>query len=216
MQGMCLHPGRVSAQPATFDTLIQLQGVDRVIAGEPFWPNRTMDLHMLAAPSAGANDDPACMDSTPYGYYMRIGARTDKWIVDIQGGGWCPDVYNCWLRTLDTYVNSTLGSSRNWGLTATSPNFGPRFDDWSYIHLPYCDGSSFSGMVFEPLPTTFGPHGNDTLVHVAPSTHVRSPRRVCEHWSAVCPRVVRVHCLDSACETHTPVGHLIDTLPPVQ
>jgi hypothetical protein len=245
---MCIHPGRVSAQQSTLDTLTQLQGVNRVLAGESFWPNRTMSLHLLGKPRAGSNEDPACMDSSPYGYYMHVGARAGKWVVSIQGGGWCPDVYNCWLRTLDSYVNSTLGitrtastvvfaltsnlatasattatyycptahinhvgahthihsptrrstyppaqllaqpstrspthplthiptiptllthlltthhpnsthppthlptiptlltrptpcpgSSRNWGPTASAPNFGPRFDDWSYIYLP--------------------------------------------------------------------------------
>lgn len=93
MGGMCIHPGRVAAQPETFNTLLQLQGVNRVLAGGAFWPDRTLDLHLLSTPRPGANDDPACMDGTPYGYYMRVGARSDKWIVNIQGGGWCPDLY---------------------------------------------------------------------------------------------------------------------------
>lgn len=160
--GFCIHPGNPASEPETTATIEQLQQDSRTIAGGGFL-NLTMELHLLPPPRFGSNADPACMDSSPYGYYLKVGAITDRWIISIQGGGWSPDLYQSWLRTQDVYVNSTLGSSRNWSPTSGGQYISPRFADWSQLYLPYCDGSSFSGLVLDLQQTSYGPHGNDTL-----------------------------------------------------
>lgn len=159
----CINPGDPSVQPQSYETINQLQISGRALSGKPPL-NVTLSLQLLPPPRHGSNSDPACLDSTPYGYYLRVGERRDKWIVSIVGGGWSPDEYQSWLRTQDEYANSTLGSSRNWAQTANGQYFGPRFEEYSQIYLPYCDGSSFSSLVLDPLQTGYGPYNNDTLV----------------------------------------------------
>lgn len=159
----CINPGDPNTQPQSYQTINQLQIDGRALSGKPPL-NLTLTLQLLPHPRPGSNSDPACMDSTPYGYYIRLGKRTDKWLVAVQGGGWSPDLYQSWLRTQDSYVNSTLGSSRNWEKTANGQYFGPRFEEYSQIYLPYCDGSSFSSLVLDPQQTEYGPNKNDTLV----------------------------------------------------
>eukprot|EP01050_Picozoa_sp_SAG11_P038881 SAG11_NODE_16088_length_557_cov_0.792576_1_plen_103_part_10 len=61
-----------------------------------------------------------CLDGTPGGYYIRThnakGEKADpqRWIVFMQGGGWCSSDENCAER-----AGSSLGSSTGWGPTYT-------------------------------------------------------------------------------------------------
>lgn len=73
----------------------------------------------------------------------------------LEGGGWCPDPWQCYLRTLPDYSGGNLGSSKAWPGWSWGWWFGPDFVDWSYLSLPYCDGASYSGAAWEPLETPY-------------------------------------------------------------
>ena len=158
----CLHPGLPAAEPWTTEVLEIAAAAENALNGVPPNPH-TLALQMLPPPRAGASADPACLDGTAYGYYAHVGTDATRWIVSIEGGGWCPDLWNCYLRTEDFYANASLGSSRNWLPTAFAMDFGAAFNGWSYLLLPYCSGDSFSGLALEPAPTPYGNYSNATI-----------------------------------------------------
>jgi Pectinacetylesterase len=144
----CLHPGRPSAQPATFFNVeaahaatLQMQGLPTV--------NRNASIIWLPDPQNAG--DPACLDSSRYGYYALRG-RENKWLVSLGGGGWCVTLEECFDRTQPHYQGGVLGSSKNWANWSFAFDFGPQFDGWSYLELPYCSGDSYTGNVDHPVP----------------------------------------------------------------
>lgn len=93
-----------------------------------------------------AKSDARCMDGSRFGYYFRpatdeIHAR--KWVIELQGGGWCFDEGDCYGRTLSSYSNGVLGSSENW--TSTMGGYFLESQDWNRVFLRYCSGESFTG-----------------------------------------------------------------------
>lgn len=106
-----------------------------------------------------------CLDGSRAGYYLNKGQgdNANKFIIYLQGGGWCYDVTvpptkagtiaNCKDRS-----QGSLGSSKSWwstnrydGFLDTDPNENPLFYDWSMVYVPYCDGTSFSGNLKTPI-----------------------------------------------------------------
>ena len=75
---------------------------------------------------------------------------TDKWIVHLMGGGWCYDEAECVYRS-----GTLLGSSKGWppvlnfagGIVSTNMTVNPKFYNWNFVYLIYCDGASFAGDV---------------------------------------------------------------------
>eukprot|EP00898_Chlorokybus_atmophyticus_P002121 jgi/Chlat1/290/Chrsp1S03060 len=96
----------------------------------------------------------ACLDGSPPGYYWRKGkgAAAARWIIHLEGGGWCYDLAQCAQR-----ARTRLGSSRHWstttptsGILSADPAVNPDFYDSSVVFVNYCDGGSFNGDVAEP------------------------------------------------------------------
>ncbi len=92
-----------------------------------------------------------CLDGSPTGYFLRegTGEGTSKWILHLEGGGWCNDTEQCYERSF-----KPLGSSKNWPKSAALPGFlsdnstiNPGFHNWNIIYVMYCDGASFAGYV---------------------------------------------------------------------
>ena len=108
-----------------------------------------------------------CLDGSPPGYYIHngkirhdnhrnsnftcfLGTTTpNKWIIHLEGGGWCYDEDECVLRS-----KTDLGSSKNWpdtytdsGLLSDDCTINPYFCGWSMVFVKYCDGASFAGNV---------------------------------------------------------------------
>eukprot|EP00026_Physarum_polycephalum_P009288 Phypoly_transcript_09406.p1 GENE.Phypoly_transcript_09406~~Phypoly_transcript_09406.p1 ORF type:complete len:416 (+),score=52.69 Phypoly_transcript_09406:120-1367(+) len=91
--------------------------------------------------------DSACLDGSPYGYYFRQGAETNKFIIFHHGGGWCYNLSLCAERS-----NSDLGSSTKWSnvtltdhdVLSSDPKVNPYLYNWTLAWLFYCDGSSFT------------------------------------------------------------------------
>jgi len=98
--------------------------------------------------------DTACLDGSPVVYYVRTPIQSNtKWIIFMEGGGWCYNADYCVGR-----AQSNLGSSL-W--TPTNMNFGPGIMDdnpagnpdffgWNYLWIKYCDGASWLGNLTAP------------------------------------------------------------------
>jgi len=103
-----------------------------------------------------------CLDGSPGGYYHRPGTAdgAQKWIIHMQGGGYCTSEADCANR-----ATSTLGSSKSWpnvlegsplccydgGFLSGDPNINPLFYNWNLAFLGYCDGTFFSGNRDQPI-----------------------------------------------------------------
>lgn len=95
-----------------------------------------------------------CLDGSPAGYYYRMGSGSGamKWILHMEGGGWCFSFEDCYNRS-----KTDLGSSKHWAPSAAGPGFlsddinvNPDFYNWNVVYLKYCDGASFAGNVEAP------------------------------------------------------------------
>lgn len=103
-----------------------------------------LKLHMLAAGEGGN----ACLDGTPFGYYVATNASSRDWVIDIAGGGWCDSAASCVNRIASS---SRLASSITWGptsggngITSGSASDNPEYSSYNRVFFPYCDGSSVS------------------------------------------------------------------------
>ena len=116
-----------------------------------------------------------CLDGSPATYYVSkpampgdgSGAGSRKFLVHLQGGGWCQTVSECQERS-----RTALGSSKHYPPTMDlstvdsptappglpnskrqtghnafdrDPAVNPLFHDWTFVYVPYCDGQSFTG-----------------------------------------------------------------------
>jgi hypothetical protein len=118
-----------------------------------------------------------CLDGSPAYYYLRnatSAAGADKWVIHIQGGGWCSTPESCASRaqtnlgsSLDSKTHETRVQDLNlvhgcqnnrWcgALMVNDPETNPYAHDWNAVLLRYCDGASWIGSVAEPVA---GPEG---------------------------------------------------------
>ena len=144
---MACDTGRPEAPPCTFPWDCPLQ----------YYPLPLLSTTTTTATGEGEKDDnevggPACLDGSPYGYYLRQGTDRRKFVIELSGGGWCYSEALCYLRAQDKGENSK-GSSLGWprnrtmneGLLTTDPVQNSLFHNATHIFLDYCDGASFSG-----------------------------------------------------------------------
>jgi len=97
-----------------------------------------------------------CLDGSPPAFYYR--AATDskyatKWVIYIQGGGWCYKDEACLDRAKtslgsSTQMAKTMGGA---GVMSDSATVNPEFHAWNHVVLAYCDGGSFSGARIDPV-----------------------------------------------------------------
>jgi len=112
-------------------------------------------------PSEAVTLGAVCIDGTPGGYYLRNGTGNgaNKWIIHMEGGGYCIDGPSCADRS-----KGTLGSSKTWpkvlgdpmccwngGILADDAGSNPDFYNWNLVFLGYCDGSFFTGNRADPV-----------------------------------------------------------------
>lgn len=90
-----------------------------------------------------------CLDGSLPGYHFQngFGSGSDKWVLHIEGGGWCDSIETCSLRKA-----TSLGSSEYMdrqvqfsGILSNDPAQNPDFFNWNKVKIRYCDGSSFTG-----------------------------------------------------------------------
>jgi len=97
-----------------------------------------------------------CLDGSPPAYYFHPASKSedsDKWVIYIQGGGWCYKDEACLAR-----AETRLGSSKKMehtlnmkGILSESQAENPEFYSWNHVVFAYCDGASFTGMRSEPV-----------------------------------------------------------------
>lgn len=90
-----------------------------------------------------------CLDGTPPGYHMEAGhgSGADKWVVQVEGGGWCNSVRSCVFRKTTRRGSSAFMEKQLpfTGILSGDPGANPDFFNWNRVKLRYCDGASFSG-----------------------------------------------------------------------
>ena len=117
--------------------------------------------------------DGKCIDGSPAGYYLRIAVSeknqtataikeqpykdglSDNWILYLEGGCWCYNDIDCYLRSFED-----LGSSKKYekflpdkfgGLLAKSGDSNFPFSTYNLVYVKYCDGNTFAGNRDEPV-----------------------------------------------------------------
>ncbi|CAI6011658.1 unnamed protein product [Closterium sp. NIES-65] len=108
---------------------------------------------------------PRCLDGSPAGYYHQRGTGTGskRWLITLEGGGWCFNMQRCVRRKA-----TGLGSSATWpnpvpgqpgkaaspggsasalmgGIGSANATVNPLFYNWNVVLVKYCDGASFAG-----------------------------------------------------------------------
>ena len=98
------------------------------------------------------NTSARCIDGSAPAYYIRKGSGDGarKWIVFFEGGGWCYDLKQCFLRS-----KTRLGTTKNTPpklfsyelgfYISEQPSVNPMMYNWNTVYVRYCDGSSFAG-----------------------------------------------------------------------
>jgi len=107
-----------------------------------------------------------CLNGAPPSVEIRLNASSTKWVLFLEGGGWC------FGSTPDATLASCAGRARGGGGSSahnppTAPDYGgvmsanstlnPRFHSWNQVFMKYCDGSSFGGLNAAPVPHSAKP-----------------------------------------------------------
>lgn len=113
---------------------------------------------MVVAPETTARFGAKCLDGTPPAYSIRpgVGANASRFILFLEGGGWCFDVASCGSRR-----RGGLGSSKSYvpgttqrdygGVMSLNSTINPDFHAYTVVFAHYCDGSSFSSFRPDPI-----------------------------------------------------------------
>lgn len=97
-----------------------------------------------------------CLDGSDAGFYFAPAAETRdtaKWIIMIEGGGWCGDLVDCLARS-----HTDRGSSKHFvnatalgGLMSGDCRVNPHFCNFNRVLVAYCDGTSLTSDRAEPI-----------------------------------------------------------------
>ncbi|XP_019181550.1 PREDICTED: pectin acetylesterase 7-like [Ipomoea nil] len=105
-----------------------------------------------------------CLDGSPAAYQFIKGAPEgqDNWLIYMEGGGWCQSIEECKSRTFDHKGSSKHMMKNDFfkgdndfmfgGMLNKNSKINPtEFRKWNIIIMRYCDGSSFTGDVEQPV-----------------------------------------------------------------
>jgi hypothetical protein len=103
-----------------------------------------MNYHSTSSPTA------ICNDGSRGGFYIRKG-KSDLWIIQLMGGGFCFDEISCsgrWnnsrsLMSSSGYAKTKKGS----GILSSDSNENKHFYSATQVFIPYCSSDSFSGNI---------------------------------------------------------------------
>jgi len=99
-----------------------------------------------------------CLGGGPPAYNFRLNPNSDKWILFLEGGGWCygPDfnstVASCRGRASTAFTTSAPAADGYGGVLSSNPAINPDFHTWNAVFIRYCDGASFGGARTDPVP----------------------------------------------------------------
>jgi len=95
--------------------------------------------------------DAVCNDGTPATYYLRRGEGTGshRWVIHLQGGGFCNSIETCQERSVSTpQLMTSKGLSRTrmgHGVQSPSARDNPDFHNANHVFVPYCSSDVWSG-----------------------------------------------------------------------
>ncbi|MEM9187784.1 MAG: pectin acetylesterase-family hydrolase [Myxococcota bacterium] len=127
-------------------------------------PGQTADT-LPGPPPAGEwieilpGGDTICARGTEYRFFVR-GGRTDRVIVDFQGGGACWNDVTCSFAdalfsdstgTLEEFTAFANSETAQAGIFTNDPS--SPFADWTIVHIPYCTGDIHWGNSFQEYST---------------------------------------------------------------
>ena len=109
-----------------------------------------------------------CLDGSAPDYYIRLGTSSTKFHISFEGGGWCGYLDNAGYGCFDSCYdrsNTTLGTtnydaqtmdynqfvSAGIGYYSNNETINPTLYDFNLIFVRYCDGSSFSSNIDNPI-----------------------------------------------------------------
>ena len=131
-----------SCQPLQmFNTIEEYQAAN--IQDEPGYQVMLID--------EAAQNGAYCLDGSVPDFYYRggTGDGVNKFIIYLQGGGWCYSIENCAQRA-GTTLGSTKYDSSVAYIAAGAPylssnqTINPLTYNWNTVYIRYCDGSSYS------------------------------------------------------------------------
>merc|ERR1719369_217538 len=101
--------------------------------------NISLELHLY---EDAEENKLVCNDGSPAGYYLRPApedaedSARDRWIFYLEGGGWCWNVTQCFIRALYN-GDSWLASSKHWPPTQTFSDgiFRMTGSPWEFANL---------------------------------------------------------------------------------
>ena len=115
-------------------------------------------VEAIVAPATTAKHGAKCLDGTPPAYAIRRGQgpNASRFIIFLEGGGWCFSVAECAGRR-----HGGLGSSKGYqpgnaasdkgGVMSFNSTINPDFYTYTMVFVHYCDGSSFSSYRPDPI-----------------------------------------------------------------
>lgn len=98
-------------------------------------------------------EDAKCIDGSPPLYYIRKGSDggINKWHIHFQGGGWCFNEQECFLRMSDILGSSRAHAGRRFEQAFKQEPYlsdsweeNPLMYNWNVVYVHYCDGSSWA------------------------------------------------------------------------
>lgn len=94
-----------------------------------------------------------CLDGSPpaYNLHRGFGSGANRWLINMEGGGWCHNITSC-LKRAHSHLGSSLYMGQKLvfsGILTDNQSLNPDFYNWNRVAVRYCDGSSFTGDVEE-------------------------------------------------------------------
>lgn len=91
-----------------------------------------------------------CNDGSPAGYYYRDNPRSDKLLINLQGGGFCGSAAECSLRESEKFdrISSTTWGERyrvDGGIMDGRAEYNPLYHDWDILFAGYCSSDLWAG-----------------------------------------------------------------------
>ncbi|KAL5700432.1 [Wnt protein] O-palmitoleoyl-L-serine hydrolase [Ranunculus cassubicifolius] len=90
-----------------------------------------------------------CLDGSLPAYHLHrgFGPGANSWLIQLQGGGWCPTIQECITRKTTERGSSTFMEKELpfTGMLSNKPEENPDFYNWNRVKVRYCDGASFNG-----------------------------------------------------------------------
>lgn len=102
-----------------------------------------------------------CLDGTSPVVYIRRNPSSTKWLLFLEGWGFCHSLHDCLERSYTSH-GSTKGEPHFLDLRQHGPYFSadkhenPLLHDFNWVFIRYCDGGYFSGDVSAPVVVSTG------------------------------------------------------------